>query len=263
MGIDARLPRQVARDVPPNGRAEFTTSVTSTYRVVARAEGHGACAKQVNGTAGAVEILLPVASSAVIRCEWPDPPPVIPGIDFGALLELDGGPRGEHDGHGGMRVAALLNIWAKMSATWLGVTPAAAFVEEVLEVRVDRLIVRVSSSILEALADSVEAGLVDRVPSNLHTPPPGYRNGPSVKTPDDEGNLQISIFVPQWDHEEEYCGVAHDAPMLADVDIDKARGFRHLIELLENIDGDKTNQIDVHEILVAAGVDPGWRPLTV
>jgi len=254
MGIDARLPRQVARDVPPNGRAEFTTSVTSTYRVVARAEGHGACAKQVNGTAGAVEILLPVAPSAVIRYEWPEPPPVIPGIDFGTLLELDGGPRGEHDGHGGMRIAALLNIWAKMSATWLGVTPAAAFVEEVLEVRVDRLIVRVSSSILEALADAEEAGLVDGAPSKLHTPPAGYRNGPSVKTPDDEGNLQISLFIAEQEG---------DAPMLADVDIDKARGFRHLVELLENIDGDKTNQIDVHEILVAAGVDPGWRPLTV
>jgi hypothetical protein len=189
---------------------------------------------------------MPIQPAAVIGYEWPDPPPEIPGIDFGRLLDGSGA---EHDGHGSVRIMALLNIWAKLWAVYLGVIPAGAFVDEILEVRVDRLMCRMAAGIMPAIAEDDQ---LDVVPSSLHEPPAGYDNGISVKTLEPHGNLQISIFEPD----------DREAPLIADIDIDESRGLEHLFDVIRHhATGTPTNQIDVHQILVAGGIDPLWRPL--
>ncbi len=243
--------RKIAEDVPAGGIAEFETAPTCDYLVRVAAAGHRTVAKLVSGTETDVAIPMPIRPSAVTGFEWPDPPPEIPGIDFGSLLEDGGGPNGEHDGHGGMRVAALLNIWAKMNMTWLGVAPVASYVDAVLEVRVDRIICGMARGLLEALEAAED---LDTVPSGLHKPPAGYRHGPSKKTRDTFGNLQITTFISETD----------GGQLLADCDIDEHRRvFAHLFDVIEHhATRSKTNAVEVREILIAhQDIDPGWRPL--
>lgn len=234
---------KVARDIPPSGRAEFVVRVTSSYRIRVVCEGHVPVARNVGGAASDVELTLPVDPSAVVGISWPDPWPEIPGIRWG-----DDYPPADI-----RRRGTLLNIWAKMAATSFGLSPVAAFVEEVLEVRVDRIICRVSPEILPAMVEANAAGLVEFVSTVVgHEPPDGYEPGPGVKTFDERGNLQVSIFRPAGDSY---------GPLLADVDIDEERGFRHAVRAVgHHITHGKTDAVTIQQILAAGGIDAGWRP---
>lgn len=236
---DRSMRRQIARDVPARGRAAFISSSTRTYVLKLKAEAHRSVRKILRGTSPdeELDVALPIQPAAVIAYEWPELTSPI------CNLWLEGIAGDERRG-------ALLNIWAKLWAVYLGVIPAGAFVDEILEVRVDRLMCRMSSAILSAIAEAPE---LDVVPSSLHDPPAGYTNGISVKTREAHGNLQISIFEPVEDPA---------AVLIADIDIDESRGLEHLFDVIEHhATGSKTNQIDVQQILIAAGIDPGWRPL--
>lgn len=241
LGSRSRRRRQ-ALDVPPSGRAEFSTAWQNAYRVRGVCEGHAEVARNVDGGTDAVELRLPVRPSAVVGFDWPAPPPEIPGVDAGAFAELEDRNRG-----------TLLNVWAKLWAVHLGVIPAGAFVDRVLEVRVDRLICSVSAELLAALELAVESELLEVVTSAVgHRPPAGYCNGPSVKTHDDVGGLQISTFVTG----------DPGVPTLADIDIDEEAGFRHAVRALgHHVLGRKTRAVEVQQILELEGIATGWRPL--
>lgn len=246
--------RLQAAEIPARGRADFRTTPARTYLLRIRAEGHHPIGKLVDGAATEIETTLPILPAAVTGYEWPEPPPEIPGIDVAGGTAEPGAARPWlllTDQERG----ALLNIWAKLWRTMIGMAPAASFVDQVAEVRADRIICRMAGGLLHALEDA--PGL-DPVPSGLHEPPRGYRRGPSVKTRDAYGNLQISTFIS--DHEPG----ERPRPLLADIDIDERRGaIGHLFDVAEHhLTGEKTNAVEIQQILVAhQAIDPGWRPL--
>lgn len=232
---------KTARDVPPNGRAEFAVAWQQTYRVRAVSEGHAAGSCIVGGSTNDIEVVLPIEPSAVVGIDWPDPLPQIAGIEWPEL--------------GTLQRCALLNIHAKIWSCSFGVAPVGSYVDRVLEVASDRIICSVAPAMLEAIATSVACGEVDDVTSAVgHHPPAGYSRGPSIKTKDAEANLQVSTFVTEDD----------GAPTLADIDIDERRGIGHVFDVIEHhATGNKTNAIEIQQILASLGVDAGWRPLLV
>jgi hypothetical protein len=169
----------------------------------------------------------------------------MPGVRW---PELDDAQRG-----------AFLNIMAKSWATFAGACPIAGYIERVLQVRVDRLICRMAPELAHQLATAEQAGLFTVVTSGVgHDPPAGYDNGPSYKTRDDFGNLQVSLF----EAEAPAGGWVVDGELLADLDVDEERGFVHAFRALRHIiTGDKTDAVEVQQILAAQGIDAGWRPL--
>jgi hypothetical protein len=256
LGHSARRRRRVARDVPPSGRAKFSTAWQTSYRVRVVCEGHAEVARNVGGSVAEVELAVPVDPSAVVGFQWPDPMPEIPGIvwhepPFSRLYPTNVWHGGSSDD---CRRATALNIWAKLWAVSIGMAPAAVYVEEVLEVHVDRMICRMAPGILDAFDAAWRAGTVDLVTSAVgHDPPDGYENGPSIKTLDDTGNLQVSIFRPTGHS---------DGPLLADIDIDEERGFPHALRAVGHaLTGGKTDAVEVQQILAAQGIDALWRPI--
>lgn len=246
--------RQTA-NVPPGGVAEFEVRVVDLHYVRVLADGYGKASASASGTQREVTVVVPVSSKYVTGFSWPDPMPEIPGIEMALDAAREDGARPwllMTDVERG----TVLNIWAKLWATPLGMSPAATFVEEVLEVRADRIIARVSHELLKALALAEDVGVVDIADSSLHEPPDGYTNGPSFKTLDERGNLQVSIFVPGaagWDPR---------PPLLADIDIDESRGIAHVFDVIRHHATRKTTDpIEIHELLVHDGIDPGWKPL--
>lgn len=197
----------------------------------------------MDGSVAEVELAVPIDPSAVVGFQWPDPFPEIPGIDWGD----DGGVLADVGRRG-----TALNIWAKLWATQLGVASAGAYVEEVLEVRADRLICRVLLAIAERLATAEQDGLLSLVTSAVgHKPPPGFHNGPSYKTPEAFGSLQVSLLEADAGDE-----------LRADIDVDEERGFVHAFRAIgHHLTGSKTDPVEVQQILAAQGIDAGWRPL--
>lgn len=255
--------RQLAVDVPPGGRASFETEAGETYYLTARAEGYAATGRMIPGHLEELELAIPINPDAVTGFEWPEEPGPFPGLAFEDL---------EDD----VQRAALLNIWAKLWRTPVGLAPAASFINEILEVREDRLIARMTTTASEALEDAENLG---RAPSLLHRPPEGYSGGRSYKSKDPAGNLQISLF-----HRDDHGLVGHERqgtsydpgaaghelvgrrskpPTLADIDIDEARGFAHLLDVISHhATGRKTNAIEIQQILLGhQDIDPGWRAL--
>jgi hypothetical protein len=239
-----RRVQYIVRDVDPGTLVRFDTEPTETYLVRVLAPGYRKVSKLVSGTTAEVEIKMPISDKATVECQWPKRLPEIPGLVTDVTL-----------GHEGcvlwqlleeVERQALLNIWAKLMTTYVGAVPAACFVNQVLRVEADRILCRVAGELVQLLEEDKD---FDPVPSRLHDPPHSYAQGLSVKTNDRHGSLQISIFVGE-----------HDT--LADIDIDENRGaLAHLFDVVEHAMTDtKTSQLEVHQILVAQGIDPGWRP---
>lgn len=250
LGTGSRRLRRA--EIPPLADVEIPARETKTYRLVATADRYATVSRIVSGTVDSVGLILPVRANAVVGFEWPDEFPEIPGVEWpdgSGLLATSvrlGDARDD-----GWKIASLLNVWAKLWTTTIGVAPAALFVTDTLEVRRDRVFFRLSADALALLED---ADNVDRVPSDLHHPPAGfesYENGVSIKTRDAVANLQISTFV----------GPSGD--VIADVDLDEARGFRHVFEVVKNhATGSKTDPVEILSLLVAVqNIDPGYRPV--
>lgn len=236
---------QVARQVLPGGRAEFEVNRHHVYRVRVVCEGHAEVARAVGGSVELVELAVPIDPSAVVGYAWPDPLPEIPGVTV---------PRVSWETLDDPRRATVLNIWAKLWATPIGIQPAAAYVETVLEVRPDRIIARCYESLEPRLAQAREDGVVRLVSGALHAAPAGYRDGPSYKTFDAHGNLQASLFFATDETPEL-------GELVVDFDIDEARGFAHAFDVIGHaVTGDKTDPVEIHQILAAGGIDAGWRP---
>ncbi|MCP4871598.1 MAG: hypothetical protein GY898_23055 [Proteobacteria bacterium] len=231
----------LAKDVPPSGRVDAETAPHSFYRVRVVCEGHAQVSRNVGGSTDRVELVVPVEPSAVVGFSWPTHPGPFPGVVF---EELDDRQRG-----------TLLNIWAKLWQVSLGVTPVGAYVDRILEVRPDRLICGVSPELFSAFELGLELDVLELVSSAVgHEPPAGFTNGPSVKTLEEIGGLQVSIF------ESLDPGVPH----LADIDVDEERGFPHAVRAAgHHLTGQKTDPVEVQQILEAQGISTGWRPLLV
>jgi len=138
-----------------------------------------------------------------------------------------------------IRRAGLLNIAAKAGATrFENGRPVLDYVQELRELRGDRIFATVSRELREETKNSVAAGLFRTVNGSLHRPPPGFTEAGSFKTDDHYGNLQLTFFF-------------RDRECVADIDIDDAGGLAHVFQVLRNELTDRpTHPYDIHEILV-------------
>ncbi len=215
-----------------------------SYYVRVDADRHSKVGKLVsffNGTT--VEVRLPMKPSEATIVFPQAPPPnlaAVLGLDLDELDEL---------AHAG-----LLNVWAKAFATVLpDGRPVAELFKSIFEARQDRIFVELDAAAEVALEFAVEAGLLDHAPASLHDPPreDGYSKDDviSYKSPDDRGNLQVTVFRP--------AAGRRDLPPLGDVDVDEARGFPHVFDVLEHhVFDELTDPREIYEILRSTGVFP-------
>jgi hypothetical protein len=147
----------------------------------------------------------------------------------------------------GRRRAGLLNILAKCRATTLiGRATVLSRMRAIVAVAPDRILARVSPSLAPEIARAVGAGRMTAASAALHPPPAGFRAVASAKTPEPRGGLQVTLFTD-------------GRVLLADVDIDAARGLEHALDVVGHaLTGGITDPYDIHQILLAGGLDPGY-----
>lgn len=137
-----------------------------------------------------------------------------------------------------MRRANLLNIIAKaQSMTFPNQQNVLQSIQEIREIRGDRLFALVQKPLRGTIRDSIESGLFKRVSSVLHKPPPQFAkfdNDGSFKSLDTKGSLQITFFEDEGIY-------------LAEIEIDDTAGTLN-------------HPYNVHQILVGSQkIDPGYR----
>ena len=148
-----------------------------------------------------------------------------------------------------VRRAGLLNIATKAANTMLSNGKTVfPYIQKLNRLRGDRFFAVVAEQLLEEAENSVAAGLFERAPSILHSPPDGFSEAGSFKSDDRYGNLQLTFFVKGNEY-------------VADIDIDDAAGLEHVFQVLRNwLTGRPTHPYDIHEILVYhQKLDPGYR----
>lgn len=143
--------------------------------------------------------------------------------------------------------ACLLNLYTKAINTVLGDGKTCfEHLGGLILLQQDRLFARTHGALAEEAAASP---LFHPESGALHEPPASYTLGPSFKTRDDHGNLQLTFFR-RGDTGDDY---------LVDMDIDEAAGIEHVFEVIRNQVKGRTNPYDVREILIASqGLDPGY-----
>jgi hypothetical protein len=152
-----------------------------------------------------------------------------------------------------LRLAGLLNLYAKMKATKFdGGIDAFSFVTSLRRVRGERFFADVKKEFRDAVKNSVHSHLFDEAPGSLHKPPPGYKLDDSFKTPDGHGNLQVTFFRKE------------DAlEFIVDADIDGSKGLEHAFDVISHsITGKDSHPYDIHAILLKAKaqkIDTGYR----
>jgi hypothetical protein len=138
--------------------------------------------------------------------------------------------------------AGLFNLFTKMSGFGFDDRRSVwSFVDRLFRVRADR----VFADVQPALRDLVKGGIASErfreVSGSLHTPPQGFLQAGSFKTPEHYGNLQLTFF-------------SSAEPPLAfkvDADIDDAAGLGHVFQVIRNsVTNGTTHPYDIHQILV-------------
>jgi len=150
-----------------------------------------------------------------------------------------------------LRLAGLLNLYAKMKATKFdGGVDAFSFVTSLRRVRGERFFADVKKDFRDAIKTSMHTNLFSEVSGSLHKSPPGYRPDDSFKTRDGHGNLQVTFFRKE------------DAlEFIADVDIDGSKGLEHAFDVISHsITGEDSHPYDIHAILLKSQeIDTGYR----
>lgn len=138
--------------------------------------------------------------------------------------------------------AALLNFFVKSSKTTLGQKTCFDFLasHSMVELDQDRMFAKIDGSLAEETGSSPDFRTAD---FSLHKEIPPYKLFASFKTPDAEGNLQLT-FSRNGTTGDDY---------LVDLDIDEAEGIKHLFEVIHNLTtGQLTDPYNIREILMAA-----------
>jgi hypothetical protein len=152
-----------------------------------------------------------------------------------------------------IRKANLLNAIAKLQSEMLtNGNNILSYLQELKEIRGDRLLTVVHRELLEAIESMVTVGQFFRTSSVLHQLPPkftGYRNEVGFKTADMYGAVQLSFFMSG-----DNC--------VADVDLDEADGMKHIFQnpYDTSLRSTPSHPYYLHEILVASEkIDPGYQ----
>lgn len=150
-----------------------------------------------------------------------------------------------------IRKAGLLNIYAKMKRTvFQNGRDVFSYVSFLTRLRGDRFFAKVQKELRDEVKNSTSVRLFHEVSGALHTPPPGFAQTDSFKTPDQYGNLQITFF----------CN-PETLEFIIDADIDDAHGIGHIFQVLGHaLTGGQTHPYDIHEILLYyQKIDPHYR----
>jgi hypothetical protein len=200
-----------------------------------------------------VEVVFPVDPRKIKNVTFPAYETL--ATDVQRLLEGSTGVLGFAGTDGGalyaalddIRKAGMLNIIAKSKATGLpNEKTVFEYVQEVTELRGDRLFAVVSHELREEVRNATMTGLFDTAPDGLHHPPEGFDRAGSFKTNDRYGNLQLTFFASgdQW---------------RCDIDIDDAKGIEHVFQVVRNAFSGPTHPFNIHQILIAhQQLDPGY-----
>lgn len=189
----------------------------------------------VNLPASGVEVAypLPFRPEAVQTVRFED----YAGLPLGARALLDSAAYAALDDE---RKAGLLNIIAKAGLTVVpGGRTVLSFLTRLIRLERDRIFAEVAPELPEAAKRAAGARTFRLVPSAMHTPPDGYTNGPSYKTWDRFGNLQVTLFH------------SPGKPSIADIDIDNAAGLKHVFQVVSNALHGPTHPYDIQAVLLA------------
>lgn len=213
----------------------------------------------LNQGAGAIFIVtidtasyLPVSAfvnlpAAGLEVTYPLPfrPAAVSNIRFAAYDDLPAEARALLDGSAYLaldneRKAGLLNILAKAGKTVLPIGRSVlSFLTRLTRMERDRIFAEVPPELAETAKRAAELGLLRVVSASMHNPPTGYVNGPSYKSMERFGNLQITLFQ------------STGKPTIADIDIDNAAGLRHVFQVVSNAIHGPTHPYDIQAVLIA------------
>jgi hypothetical protein len=152
-----------------------------------------------------------------------------------------------YDGLDEVRRAGLLNIAIKAANVGFDAGRTVLnSIQQLDQIRGDRFLCTVAPSLRDDVKNAVLSGLFNEAGSLLHDPPVGFERFGSFKTKDSFGNLQVTFFK-QGD------------AFRADIDVDDANGFEHFFQVARNFLTQKpTHPFNIHQILTAQGLDPGY-----
>ncbi len=138
--------------------------------------------------------------------------------------------------------AGLFNLFAKMFNVGFDERRTVwTFVDRLFRVRADRIFVDVQPALRDLVKGAVSGGRFRKVPSKLHTPPPGFEQAGSFKTSEEYGNLQLTFF----------SSMTPPLVFKVDADIDDAAGLGHVFQVMRNwLTKGTTHPYDIHQILV-------------
>lgn len=151
---------------------------------------------------------------------------------------------------------ALLNIEAKLRATYVGQDSVLSYVRGIRAVESDRMFLYVESRLKDAVDQSA-----DFASATGHPAPAKYPEFPACPdswkhTRYEFGNVQLS-----FSEDTEVVGVPPVVCHSIDADIDLARGIGHVAEWLDNNvlrKGQKTDQTMIYALLFAQGILPEY-----
>jgi hypothetical protein len=185
------------------------------------------------------------AAGAELKLALPFRPDAVRHIRFAEFSELPPNARALLDGGTYLnldkeRKAGLLNIIAKSERVILpGGQTVLSSLTRLIRIQQDRLFAEIATEFAESANKAISAGLFRLVSGAMHTPPEGYTNGPSYKTLERFGNLQVTLF---------HCP---DKPSIADIDIDNAAGLKHVFQVVSNAIHGPTHPFEIQAILLA------------
>ena len=138
--------------------------------------------------------------------------------------------------------AGLFNLFTKMSAFGFDDRRSVwSFVDRLFRVRADRIFVDVQPALRDLVKGAISSERFREVSGSLHTPPLGYNQAGSFKTPDHYGNLQLTFF----------SSAEPPLSFKVDADIDDAAGLGHVFQVIRNsVTNGTTHPYDIHQILV-------------
>ena len=234
---------QWARNVPPGAKADFVDlDPHGFYHVRVFPTRYRPVGRLVSATSEKQEV--------VFVC--PVDPEKVTGFQFHGApndLRISG-----WENLGNLQRAGLANIVAKAKATPIDDARIGSFFDllgRVVEVREDRVFFEVAAEAERIVRETAESGGFSKVPGGFHKRD-GYELGDSFKTNDTVGNLQVTFLRPEADRV--------DLPPLVDVDIDEHRRvLAHLFDVIRHhLTDTPTSAVDVHQILTAQGIPPGY-----
>ena len=168
--------------------------------------------------------------------------------------------RTKHENHRHRRIACLLNLYTKMTRTFVDEGSEMAawdFVDQVFSIEQDRIFATVKprldmAALLERLGASENFKDHDSRTHDIE-PPKGYRKSEKTyKTVDECASLQLTFSRREGDG---------DGPeWILDADIDEKTGAGHWKEVIYHwMTGAKTNPYAVHQLLCLQGLRPAYE----